>query len=107
MASSPQRVRNPETKVFSEREAVRLFARFESVRVRRNSFVFDMALTPLTLIPRVGPFLAKGVVRRLERVQGFSRAGTLIYGMPYRYETALELAIGRWIGFGLNIEAVK
>ena len=107
MARSAQPVFNPETKVYSARGVRRLFAPFRSVKIRKNSFSAERALNPLTLVPRVGPALAARVVRRLERRQGFSRAGTLIYGMPHRYETPLELALGRWMGYGLNIEAVK
>lgn len=107
MACSPQRVWNPETKVFSAREVRRLFGRFREVRIRKNSFTVGMALSALTWIPRVGPRVRSHMLRLLERWQGLSRGGILVYGAPVRVETRSELALGRWIGFGLNILAVK
>lgn len=107
MSSEPQRVLNPETKVFSAGEVRRLFSRFSAIRIRKNSFNFDMVLSLFANVPKVGPPLRTWVSKWLERRQGMCAAGVLVYGAPYRYETALELALGRWIGFGLNILAVK
>jgi ubiquinone/menaquinone biosynthesis C-methylase UbiE len=107
MSRKPQRVFNPETKVFSGAQVRRLFRRFAAVHLRKNSFDFDMALGLLSYIPRAGPSLRMRILRRLEERQGVNRAGILVYGAPWRNETPLELALGRWIGFGLNILAVK
>lgn len=107
MAAEPQRTLNPETKVFSAAQVRRLFDRFGDVRIRKNSFNFDMALRLLSNVPKIGPPVRARVLRWLERRQGASRGGILVYGAPWRRETALELALGRWIGFALSILAVK
>lgn len=97
VAGSPlQPVHNPETKVFSGADVRRLFSQFASVRIRKYSF-------NVRTIPKIGRLL----VAWLERRQGLSRGGILVYGAPYRVETPVELALGRWIGFGLNILAMK
>jgi ubiquinone/menaquinone biosynthesis C-methylase UbiE len=96
MASTPQRVHNPVTKVFTGAEVRGLFGQFSSVKIRKNSFNYGM-------VPKVGGRLSAW----LERRYGANRGGILVYGIPWRAETAIELVLGRWIGFGLNILAVK
>ncbi len=91
-----QRVNNPWTEVFSVGEVRSLFREFTTVTVRKNSFVFDQ-------IPVIG--------RVLSRIAGFwtgwNPAGFLLYGNPWRNETRFELWAGQYVGFGLNISAVK
>ena len=107
MATQPQRTLNPETKVFSGHEVRRLFRDFREVKIRKNSFTYGMALNVLHWVPRLGPRFAAAILRHLGRRMPLSRGGILVYGAPWRLETPLELALGRWIGFGLNIVAVK
>lgn len=96
MSAKPQRVHNPVTKVYSAAGIRRLFGPFRECRVRKNSF-------QLSQIPKLGAHLERSFRRRMP----LSEAGMLVYGMPWRYESALELWLGRWMGFGLNIVAVK
>lgn len=96
MSDVKQKIYNPRTEVFSGREIRHLFRRFEVVRIRKNSFVFDQ-------IPLVGKALGRLAGRRT----GYNPAGTLIYGFPWRNETAFELWVSRFGGFALNILATK
>ena len=96
MSAKPQVVGNPWTEVFSAADVRRLFAAFSSVSLRKGSFVFDQ-------IPIIGKMLA----RLAGRSTGWNPAGILVYDAPWRNETALELWLGRHIGWGLNIVAEK
>lgn len=96
MSDEKQNVYNPETKVYSTGDIARLFAKFNSVKVRKNSFTFDQ-------IPMLGRYLSK----YLGKFTGYNEAGRLLYGRPWRNETRVELWLGRYIGFGLNILARK
>lgn len=96
MAKGPQKVFNPETKVYSEREIQRMFQEFRDVRIRKNSFVWQQ-------VPGVG----KWISRLVGHTTGYNPAGRLLYGHPWRNESRWELALGSKIGFGLNISAVK
>jgi hypothetical protein len=64
--------------------------------VRKNSFSFAQ-------IPVVG----RALNRVAGAVTGYNTAGALVYDGPWRYETMLELWLGRYIGWGLNIVAEK
>ncbi len=96
MSGKKQRVYNPKTEVFTGGEVRRLFGRFREVAVRKNGFLFDQ-------IPVVGKIAGRWAGRRT----GHNPGGVLVYGFPWRNETAFELWAGRAIGFGLNILAVK
>lgn len=96
MSEKPQQVKNPWTEVFSGAEARDLFRDFSSVRLRKNAFTFSQ-------IPVVGKLLE----RATGNVTGYNSAGVLVYDAPWRNETRLELALGRHIGWGLNIVAHK
>jgi ubiquinone/menaquinone biosynthesis C-methylase UbiE/uncharacterized protein YbaR (Trm112 family) len=96
MSSKKQRVYNPRTEVFSALEIRALFKDYPSVHIRKNSFVFDQ-------IPIVG----KWIGRRAGIKTGHNDGGKLVYGHPWRNETAFELWAGRFIGFCLNILATK
>jgi len=96
MATKPQKVFNPITRVYSAREIHTLFAKFTSVRVRKNSFQFR-------LIPGLEQLLTRSILRTATKFEG----GRLVYGFPFRAETSVELWLGRHIGFGLNIVAEK
>lgn len=96
MSTKPQTTYNPVTKVYSVAEVHRLFHQFHDRRIRKNSF-------ELSQIRRGGTRLE----RFARRHSPVSEAGMLVYGMPWHYESALELWLGRWLGFGLNIVAVK
>jgi hypothetical protein len=95
-ADRKQRVLNPWTEVFSARDVRSLFQDFKTVAVRKNSFQFDQ-------IPVVGRWIS----RLLGLWTGWNRAGLILYGKSWRNETRLELWVGQYIGFGLNISAVK
>ena len=96
MSEKPQQVRNPWTEVFSDREARELFGDFSSIALRKNSFTFSQ-------IPLVG----KPLERLTGKATGYNDAGVLVYDAPWRNETRLELALGPFIGWGLNIVAHK
>jgi ubiquinone/menaquinone biosynthesis C-methylase UbiE len=96
MATKPQKVFNPITRVYSAREIHTLFSNFTNVRVRKNSFQFR-------LIPGLEQVLERSVLRTATKFEG----GRLVYGFPFRAESPVELWLGRHIGFGLNIVAEK
>lgn len=96
MSEKPQQVKNPWTEVFSADEARDLFRDFSAIGFRKNSFVFSQ-------IPAVGKLLE----RATGKATGYNAAGVLVYDAPWRNETALELALGPYIGWGLNIVAHK
>lgn len=96
MSDKPQEVFNPYTSVFTGREARKLFRDFRYVSIRKNAFVFEQ-------IPVVGKWMG----RMAGRWTGYNEAGILLYGRPWRNETRFELWLGKYIGWGLNILAVK
>jgi len=96
MSSNKQRVYNPKTEVFSNKDIRTLFGDFSSVDIRKNSFVFDQ-------IPIVGKWLGRLVGKKT----GHNNGGKLVYGIPWRNETAFELWAGKFVGFCLNIIATK
>lgn len=96
MSDKRQTVQNPWTEVFSGREARRLFGAFREVSLRKNAFTFGQ-------IPIVGKTLGRLAGMRT----GYNGAGVLLYDAPWRNETRLELWLGRYVGWGLNIVAVK
>lgn len=96
MSEDKQLVTNPWTEVFSERAARRLFAAFRDVSIRKNAFTFSQ-------IPLVGAALS----RVAGLMTDYNEAGVLIYDASWRNETRMELWLGRYVGWGLNIVAVK
>jgi ubiquinone/menaquinone biosynthesis C-methylase UbiE/uncharacterized protein YbaR (Trm112 family) len=96
MSQKSQTVYNLETKVYSRSHILKLFDKFSNVSLRKNSFVFQQI-----------PLAGKIISNLLARKTGLNKAGTILYGFPWRNETRVELWLGRYIGFGLNIEAVK
>jgi len=96
MSGKTQVVANPFTEVFSSKELQKLFAPFGSLMIRKNAFTFSQ-------IPGVGRALSAAA----GRVTGHNEAGVLVYDEPWRNETALELMLGRWIGWGMNIVGTK
>jgi len=96
MAKTHQTVYNPETKVFSKKQIQTLFSIFSDFKIRKNSFVFQQI-----------PWLGKKISKALERKTGLNESGNLLYGMPWRNETRFELWAGQYIGFALNIQAIK
>lgn len=89
--------RNPITRVYSGREMRALFAGFEIESLRKSSFQFDhFAIPRLTQIRD-----------RVLRLLGHAPhpGGLLVYGKPYYNDTAVEVALGRRIGWGWNIVA--
>jgi ubiquinone/menaquinone biosynthesis C-methylase UbiE len=96
MAKKPQRIFNPITRVYSVQEIRKLFSNFTNVQVRKNSFQWR-------LIPGMEPLLEHTLLRGATKFEG----GRLVYGFPFRGESAAELWLGRHIGFGLNIIAQK
>lgn len=92
-------VRNPVTRVYSQKELKHLLAAFRIVSLRRNSFQFDNFAVPrLTQLRNA----LMGLLGRKPHP-----GGIFVYGVPYYTETALELALGRYLGFGWNIIAEK
>ena len=96
MSDDKQKIYNPETKVYSEKEILKLFLEFSDVKVRKSSFHFIHL-----------PFIGKWISILLSSYTGVNKAGTLVYDQPWRNETKLELLLGRFIGFNLNISAAK
>ncbi len=96
MSRKRQRAQNPETTVYSKSQIRFLFKDFSSVTIRKGSFIFQQI-----------PFVGQAISVIAGRSTGFSEAGTLLYGHPWRNETRLELWAGRHIGFALNIKATK
>lgn len=96
MSDKHQTVMNPETKVYSKRQIYRMFSQFSDIRIRKNSFRLEQ-------IPVVGKLISN----KLSRHTGMNEAGKLIYGHDWRNELSLELKLGRYFGFALNISALK
>ena len=91
--------RNPITRIYSKRQMENLFSKFDLVSLRKWSFSFDHFCFPrLTQIRR-------WVLTHL----GFKLhpGGTIVYGQPLVPETALELWLGQYLGFGWTIKATK
>jgi ubiquinone/menaquinone biosynthesis C-methylase UbiE/uncharacterized protein YbaR (Trm112 family) len=96
MSEKPQDVKNPWTAVFSDTEARELFRAFASIQTRKNGFTFGQ-------IPAIGRALSA----LAGKSTGWNESGVLVYDEPWRNETRLELAVGRFAGWGLNIVATK
>ncbi|OFX08813.1 MAG: hypothetical protein A2516_08635 [Alphaproteobacteria bacterium RIFOXYD12_FULL_60_8] len=91
--------KNPFTRVYSAAEMRRAFAAFDIKSLRKSSFQFDNFCIPkLTQL--------RAAVMKL-----FGRkahpGGVLVYGSPFMNETALELWLGKYMGFAWNIVAEK
>ena len=91
--------KNPITRVYSRRELGSLLKDFRLVSLRKSSFQFDNFAVPRLARARAAALRFFGH----EPHPG----GTLVYGRPYFVETALELVLGRHIGFAWNIVAEK
>lgn len=96
MSTRKQSIFNPETKVFSGKDINNLFSDFSDLKVRKNSFTFQQI-----------PFFGKWISLMIGKATGYNKAGYMVYDGPWRNESKLELWLGRFIGFGLNINAVK
>lgn len=96
MSTNKQRVYNPKTEVFSSREIRTLFKEFRSVKIRKNSFVFDQV-----------PLIGRRIGKLAGKKTGYNNSGILVYGFPWRNETSFEIWLGQFLGFGLNILATK
>ncbi len=96
MSDKKQTVYNPETKVYSAKEINALFEQFGDLKIRKSSF-------DVRQIPIAGKYIS----RLIGIWSGYNNAGLLIYGIPWRNESRLELWLGKHIGFGLNITAIK
>lgn len=91
--------KNPITRVYSRKEILCLLRDFRLISLRKASFQFDNFAVPrLSRLREV-----------LLRLFGHSPhpGGMLVYGRPFFAETALELALGRFLGFAWNIVAEK
>lgn len=91
--------KNPITRVYSAAQMRRLFGAFQVRSLRKNSFQFDNFA-----IPR-GTQMRDAVLKALGHRP--HPGGKLVYGGPFTPETALELWLGRLIGFAWNIVAEK
>lgn len=92
-------VQNPLTRVYSRRELEKLLKDFRIVSLRRSSFQFDNFA-----VPRLSQ-IREWLLRRTG--QPAHPGGILVYGRPFVPETALELALGRYLGFAWNIVVEK
>ena len=92
-------VRNPITRIYSERQLRKLFSDFDIQSLRKGSFQFDNFCIPRLTQIRNAIFSLFG--------RKPHRGGILVYGQPYQTETVLELFLGRFIGFAWNIVAKK
>ncbi len=91
--------RNPITRIYSRREIETLLRNFRIISLRKSSFQFDNFAVPRLTQMRDAVLRAFG--RRAHP------GGELVYGRPFMVETALELWLGRYIGFAWNIVAEK
>jgi len=92
-------VRNPITRVYSERQLRSLFAGFHVQSLRKSSFQFDnLAVPRLTQI-------RNAVLKAVGRPP--HPGGLLVYGAPFMVETSLELWLGRHIGWCWNVVVRK
>jgi ubiquinone/menaquinone biosynthesis C-methylase UbiE/uncharacterized protein YbaR (Trm112 family) len=96
MSDKKQTVYNPETKVYSVRDIENMFSQFANVATRKNSF-------DVRQIPIIGNYIS----RLIGVWSGYNDAGMLIYGIPWRNESQMELWLGKYVGFCLNITAKK
>lgn len=96
MSTQKQEVYNPETKVYSGKDILNLFEDFSDIKIRKNSFAVQQ-------IPLIGKWLSP----LIGKFTGYNQAGFLVYDSPWRNESKMELWLGSFIGFGLNITAVK
>jgi ubiquinone/menaquinone biosynthesis C-methylase UbiE len=92
--------RNPFTRVYSEAELRRTLAAFTMVSLRKNSFQFDNFAIPRLTQLRVAVLKALGYRPH--------PGALLVYGgADFVPETALELWLGRHMGFAWNIVVEK
>jgi len=96
MSDKDQKIYNPETKVYNSREIKELFNKFETINIRKGSFVFNHF-----------PFVGKYISKLLGMRTGFNEAGKLVYDAPWRNDSKFEVWLGKIIGFNLNIKAFK
>ena len=90
---------NPITRVFSRRQLVAMFAPFDLVSLRRNSF--SISHLP---IPGIAGW-RESMLRTLG--SKMHEGGRLVYGKPIIPETKLEASLGSVLGWGWNIRARK
>jgi SAM-dependent methyltransferase/uncharacterized protein YbaR (Trm112 family) len=91
--------KNPYTRVYSIGELRNLVSAFAVVSFRKSSFQFDNFA-----VPRLTQF-RNTVLAVLGRKA--HPGGKLVYGHPYMVETALEVWLGKFIGFAWNIVIKK
>jgi ubiquinone/menaquinone biosynthesis C-methylase UbiE len=91
--------KNPFTRVYSEAELRKLLAAFSIASLRKSSFQWDNFA-----IPRLTQFRAWALETLGHKPHP---GGILVYGQPFVPETALELRLGRALGFAWNIVAEK
>jgi len=96
MSVKTQTIYNPETKVYSKDDINKLFMDFDELNIRKNSFVFQQI-----------PLIGRGISFLIGKFSGYNDAGYLIYNEPWRNESKLELWLGQFMGFCLNIRAIK
>jgi len=96
LSNKKQEVYNPVTKVYSQKDILLLFKKFDQINIRRNSFEIQQ-------IPKLGKYISQILSKRT----GVNQGGVLLYGEPWRNETRFELWLGQHLGFGLNIMAIK
>ncbi len=92
-------VRNPITRVYARAEIQALFAGFRLVSLRKSSFQFDNLAVPRLTQIRSTLLRWFGAKTHL--------GGVLVYGEPIVPETAVELALGKYLGFAWNIVVEK
>jgi SAM-dependent methyltransferase len=91
-----QMVRNPITRCYTVAGIRRLFAKFESLTMRKGEFYFY-------LIPKLGRLYRRWQISRY----GTHPGGLLVYGEPWPITSPLENGLGRLMGFAWFIRAFK
>jgi ubiquinone/menaquinone biosynthesis C-methylase UbiE len=89
--------KNPFTRVYSKKEILSLFNKFQVESLRKNSFQYSQ----MPLIGRFRDWLLKTLGEKP------FMGGIIVYGAPFYGETGLEQFLGPHLGFGWNIVATK
>ena len=91
-------VPNPHTRCYTRGELREMFAAFSRVDIRQNAFAFGQ-------VPKLGALIEHWMVRRGLCTE--NEGGRLIWDKPLRTLLPIEVKLGRVMGFGYDIDAVK
>ena len=96
IGDAPQTAVNPITRCYTASEIRRLFGRFDRVSLRKSEFA-------LAFVPKLGRWWRARRARQGKLHPG----GALVYGAPWVIATPFEMWLGRRMGWGWNITAIK